>query len=79
MLGDQPFNTNLGKVLYELRAAGQLNLNNSVLRNARNSVWPHGSIYTICLISYKAHFGLDIVNDLSSTVITDRLIDRISQ
>jgi len=35
--GNQPFNSNFAKVIYEIRAARQSNLSNSVLQNARNS------------------------------------------
>lgn len=35
--GNQPFNSNFAKVIYEIRAARQSNLSNSVLQNTRNS------------------------------------------
>lgn len=57
--GNQPFNTNFAKVIYEIRAAGQSTLSSSVLQNARNSNWPHSSFYVVSLNSYKTQKGLN--------------------
>lgn len=77
--GNKPFNTNFGKVLYEIRAAGQSSLSHSVLQNARFPQWPYSAFYTTCINSYKSKSGLNTTDNFDETSISNRIIDNILQ
>lgn len=76
--GNQPFNINFGKVIYEIRAAGQSTLSNNVLQNIRYTQWPHSAFYTTCINSYKTQKGLNTQDSFNETSVSNRLIDSIA-
>ena len=76
---NQQFNSNLASIFYELRVAGQANLNHSVLDYStagRVHSSPTGNLLASYVQSYKSQAGL---NSGFETAITDKLLNGIAK
>lgn len=77
-LGNQPFNTNLAKVLYELRAAGHGKISYTCLDYHLTGAGKSALIGDY-FKQFKAAQGLDVQNDFGETSITNKILNALAE